>query len=1117
MNMPAPKIDKRTFEDLVLQIQALLEANTGTWKPPHGRRYMDRGGALARLAARLAETLLARVNRAPDMNLVAFLDTVGISRLPPRASQAPLTFDLAEGAMEEPVVALGTQASALASAGAEPAVIFETEANLTTTRSVLKHVYALLPAIEEYADATAIATGLRGGGFFAFSKNPEPPARRVSHWIAIGGAALAGGPSVKQYTVTFTPTDPGQTEAWNYLLHQSPWYFRQGVSWCDTSLQDDNEFEVELTPLPNAVSAELPELPRVLEGVPAGWLVAFPPRLDEDDENNLRKLAFSNVQYALTIAETGQALTTALANESPIDLGRPFYPFGEEPQTGDCFYLNLGNTLPVVASTGSEQGIHEIYGAELIISFSVVLSKPGIATEVGDPPTATDIVLVWEYWNVDAGQWMLLGQSNTEGAISTDNPHGLVDGTDAFTNTTAGDLTISFACPGRPGRTRVLGETGHWIRVMIQTGGYGLPATYVKKDGDYVYEDATLAPPMITTMTCGADNSANTPPALEPDDLRLIDSFRSVDVTNRLVVPDADPPVAPRPQTVITTDQAAATDRQLPILVYQPLASRDPALYAGFERPGDEIGFANREVSIYFDLQPNLWGNAGSGGGSTDSKTSADGSGRPGADATHIPAVGGARDETDLAMSDPSSALLSSEVRWQYCAGGENWRELGVHDGTHGLTRAGIVRFIGPVDFYLSEFFGERAFWLRAMLVRGKSSAVVGRIAPNTVRALNAQSVREEVLGSSSGEPDQRFFTSRIPVLAGQIIQVREKEMPTLVHASIIREQAGSQAILPAGETGEYWVQWRQVPDFYGSGPSSRHYVFDYETGGVIFGDGQAGLIPPSGRDNIRAASYAFGGGRAGNSPVGSITQLRTTIPGVVSVTNVAASEGGAGMETLQGAVSRGPTLLRTRDRAVAAQDYIDLVMQNFRNVARIGCEQAKDIVDAGKVTLVVVPDSANVPPAPSMELLSEISDFLYRRMPVAMDPKRLKIIGPNWVRIDVTADVVPKDMNQVTEVQSAVITALNSFLDPIGGGPHGQGWPFGEEPLRSQVVAAVERVPGVDYVRGLRLSSIGRRRKTFMITPGAHEVVMSSAASDDRSGAVRSLLPGVLGSDEPR
>jgi hypothetical protein len=77
------------------------------------------------------------------------------------------------------------------------------------------------------------------------------------------------------------------------------------------------------------------------------------------------------------------------------------------------------------------------------------------------------------------------------------------------------------------------------------------------------------------------------------------------------------------------------------------------------------------------------------------------------------------------------------------------------------------------------------------------------------------------------------------------------------------------------------------------------------------------------------------GGGAAGNCAASKITQLRTTIPGIDSVTNVDAASGG--QDAQQGHVSQRAALasLGDRDRAVCVDDYAAPALRAAPQVVR--------------------------------------------------------------------------------------------------------------------------------------------------------------------------------------
>ncbi len=80
---------------------------------------------------------------------------------------------------------------------------------------------------------------------------------------------------------------------------------------------------------------------------------------------------------------------------------------------------------------------------------------------------------------------------------------------------------------------------------------------------------------------------------------------------------------------------------------------------------------------------------------------------------------------------------------------------------------------------------------------------------------------------------------------------------------------------------------------------------------------------------------YRHGGGRAGNVATETVTTLRSAIPGVASVTNPAPGAGRRRLAVRESARSRSALEIRTRYRAVTAEDYEFLAAEASPRVAR--------------------------------------------------------------------------------------------------------------------------------------------------------------------------------------
>lgn len=659
-------------------------------------------------------------------------------------------------------------------------------------------------------------------------------------------------------------------------------------------------------------------------------------------------------------------------------------------------------------------------------TLTVVMGPPTAAHPAGWQPPR----LRWEFWNGTQRRWETLGESGTGAA----NPatHGFQDTTAAFGAATDSTQTIAFNVPAAMREVEVNGRTEGWIRARIVAGDYGVAATYVEQDAPNGAGGTMKVWRLI-------------PPTYHAPSLRSVQLGYTWDSL-------------PLPADAVAAENDGRVEVEISaeglIRPFVPSAEERPSLYLGFARPGGGPGFANRTVSLYLGVAPALYG-------------------------------------------DPPAPFPPDEpaaVAWWYWNGAE-WARLVVRDETAALTRRGMVTFTGPADFRPSSELGREAYWLRARLERGgwRHPPRLERVLLNTVWAEHATLVAGEVLGSSNGKPGQTFRAVRAPVLPGERLEVREAELPSAAERDELVREAGADALTvvadAAGRPLEVWVRWTAVPDFYGSGPRSRHYVVDRLAGEVTFGDGSRGMVPPQGRAGVRMG-YRTGGGPRGNRPAGNLSQLRATVPYVDRVTNLEPAAGGAAAESLDSVRRRGPRTVRHRDRAVTVADLEDLAMDASPDVAvaRAIPPAAED--DAGRVEVIVVPRSSAARPVPGMELLDRVGAWLRARLPATV---QLEVRGPLWVRVDVDVEVVPVAPEASGEVQLALERRILDYLHPLTGGADGAGWPFGRYPRRSDLFAVAEATPGVDHVLSLvvRVDQVPLTGD-FLVHAGAAQVVVA-------------------------
>jgi predicted phage baseplate assembly protein len=386
-------------------------------------------------------------------------------------------------------------------------------------------------------------------------------------------------------------------------------------------------------------------------------------------------------------------------------------------------------------------------------------------------------------------------------------------------------------------------------------------------------------------------------------------------------------------------------------------------------------------------------------------------------------------------------------------------------------------------------------------------------IFPNTVLADNRYTFAPEVVvGSGSGEQNQRITLLKAPVLGGEL-WVREPELPPETELEILRAEERQSSVpfdaaasAPVGEPvdtrpsavgGEVSVRWRRVPNFLSSGPRSRHYTLDPVIGEIRFGDGKRGLLAPVLRDNLVVRDYRVGGGEAAVRAAVpfAVKELKSSLPFVEKVFNVEAAAGGSDPWTLDEIFAFGPGLIKNKGRAVSAEDFESMVLERFSAIGRAKCLSTQApgpgglVKKPGAVTMVVVPKGREAEPKPNSALLRKVRDFLSDRC-LGSIVSDVYALGPEFEPVTVRARIRARDPRQSNDVERRAVTALDDFFHPLRGGEARRGWDFGRKVQRSEVFAVLQRVPGVDYVE--RAEFVGQPATSSELDIGENNLVAS-------------------------
>ena len=401
-----------------------------------------------------------------------------------------------------------------------------------------------------------------------------------------------------------------------------------------------------------------------------------------------------------------------------------------------------------------------------------------------------------------------------------------------------------------------------------------------------------------------------------------------------------------------------------------------------------------------------------------------------------------------------SPSFASAILRWEFWNGGQ-WQALSLlKDETRAFTRSGHVYLKTPnKGMHRAVIAPEiKAFyWIRARLERSQYERPPKLLAirTNTISVRHAETVRDEILGGSNGRRDQVFRLASAPVLRDTL-----------------------RLEIDQGSGAEIWAR---VDDFFGSGPADLHYVLNRTTGEIRFGDGRTGNIPvanptnPEG--NIVAREYRFGGGKRGNVPAAAIKTLTTSVDGIDdnTVANLLPADSGRDEETLDEAKKRAPRAIRSRCRAVTAEDF-ELLAMEASSIKRAKAlplyhPDFPGINVPGVVTVIVVPDGDAPAPTPSEGTLRNVCGYLDQRRLLTTE---LYVIKPSYQRVEVRSEVIVQDNADLAEVKQGIEQSLLDYFHPLKGGEDGLGWPFGGTIFYSRVNQRCFMIPGVQSVANL-------------------------------------------------
>lgn len=334
MTLPAPNLDDRGFQDLVDEAKRLVQLRNPNWTD---HNVSDPGVTLIETFAYMADQLIYRLNRVPDLHYVKFLELLGERMIPPGAAITELEFRLTIAQEVDVVIPEGTLVSTPRTTPAPP-VTFSTMEDLLIPEVSVSQVLVKTADgdFETHDEARALKKH-----FSAFSDVPMPG---DALYIGLTKSAsscfvvleFTGITSIEGIGVD--PTNPPYSfEAWNGREWARVRVVRDGTG----GLNRDGEIEVFI---------DAHEISRIA-GIEAGWL-----RIVVSDFDPFQPRYKVSPQVSQVSAETMGGLVRAHHSEPVLD--ELIGPCSGAP--GECLQLSrhplIGGQLDVTCEVSDGHG-----------------------------------------------------------------------------------------------------------------------------------------------------------------------------------------------------------------------------------------------------------------------------------------------------------------------------------------------------------------------------------------------------------------------------------------------------------------------------------------------------------------------------------------------------------------------------------------------------------------------------------------------------------------------------------------------------------------------------------------------------------------------------------------
>jgi hypothetical protein len=332
-----PILDSRSTLDFYTRLAALQPA----FVPELEAMPQGTVAAILQIVARYSSVVVQRLNQAPNLDELAFLQMLGITLIPAQPAVVPLVFEPLPTTANGHIVA-GTRAGAQPPGAAGPTV-FETETDIAITAAALTQVVSLWPDQDGYVDHSS---SLAAGNEFTLFQSPTP----VTHVLYLAHSTLLAFQGNTTVEVRFTLATPGSqavTFVWEFWSGQT-WQAFRDFDPTSSSASQDGTIGLTQSGVVSLVVACGDSATTSVSNISDYWIRGrltspLPPNPARTfatvGQINLRTTIDRSLTHGIKTCQGTAQIDAAYAGTTTLDLTKTFYPLGKSPGIDAVFYL----------------------------------------------------------------------------------------------------------------------------------------------------------------------------------------------------------------------------------------------------------------------------------------------------------------------------------------------------------------------------------------------------------------------------------------------------------------------------------------------------------------------------------------------------------------------------------------------------------------------------------------------------------------------------------------------------------------------------------------------------------------------------------------------------------